>query len=352
MIQVVQKGYRLGDHVLRPARVVVSRAAGRRQEDEWLMAIALRVARRSEERLAGRDQEGVPQARARGPPGQEPGRRGRGGALQGGAGRLRRPLGSREAQAVRLVRLGERRGPGPATNVDFGDFDLGDIFGGLFGGAGGGAGGAAAAARPARQRRRGRGAHLLRGLAASGLQTTVPVELELACHTCHGTGAAPGTAPKRCPQCDGTRRRCDLAGPVRAPAAVPALPRERHRSSRRRARRATARAVSGGRSATPCKIPAGVKDGTQDQAARARARQAGAARRPAICTWSRASSRRSSTSGAATTSSLEVPVTFGEAALGATVEIPTPDGRVSLKVPVRLRRTASCCGSRAAARRS
>jgi molecular chaperone DnaJ len=30
---------------------------------------------------------------------------------------------------------------------------------------------------------------------------------------------------------------------------------------------------------------------------------------------------------------LEVPVTFDEAALGATVEIPTPDGRVSLKVP-------------------
>src|SRR5262249_56135343 len=37
-----------------------------------------------------------------------------------------------------------------------------------------------------------------------GLQTTVPVELELACHTCHGTGAAPGTAPIRCPQCNGT----------------------------------------------------------------------------------------------------------------------------------------------------
>src|SRR3954454_13819953 len=29
-----------------------------------------------------------------------------------------------------------RPGPGP-TNVDFGDFDLGDIFGGLFGGRGG-----------------------------------------------------------------------------------------------------------------------------------------------------------------------------------------------------------------------
>ena len=30
---------------------------------------------------------------------------------------------------------------------------------------------------------------------------------------------------------------------------------------------------------------------------------------------------------------LDVPVTYAEAALGASVEIPTPDGPVSLKVP-------------------
>ena len=30
---------------------------------------------------------------------------------------------------------------------------------------------------------------------------------------------------------------------------------------------------------------------------------------------------------------LEVPVTYAEAALGATVEIPTPEGRVALKIP-------------------
>ena len=30
---------------------------------------------------------------------------------------------------------------------------------------------------------------------------------------------------------------------------------------------------------------------------------------------------------------IDVPVTYAEAALGATVEIPTPDGRISLKVP-------------------
>ena len=54
--------------------------------------------------------------------------------------------------------------PGP-TNVDFGDFDLGDIFGGLFGGGGRGRGRAQQPRGPARLGRRGRGARLVRGLA-------------------------------------------------------------------------------------------------------------------------------------------------------------------------------------------
>jgi len=97
--------------------------------------------------------------------------------------------------------LGSTNGrPGP-TNVDFSDFDLGDIFGGLFGNRGGGR---------AETQRGQRGSDVEVEVRVSfddalhGLQTTVPVTLELACHTCHGTGAAPGTAPKPCPKCNGT----------------------------------------------------------------------------------------------------------------------------------------------------
>ena len=148
VIQVLQKGYRLGDRVLRPARVVVSagtpappapRPARRSRATRRGCPIAhgkltLRDARRREERLAGRAEEGLPQARPSVPPGQEPGRRGGRDALQGDPARLRRPLRPGEAQAVRprSARANGRTGPGP-TNVDFGDFDLGDIFGGLFG---------------------------------------------------------------------------------------------------------------------------------------------------------------------------------------------------------------------------
>ena len=116
-----------------------------------------------------------------------------------------------------------RAGAGGGTTFDFGDFDLGDIFGGLFGRGRGAA--AAAAARPARQRRRGRGARLVRGRAAGRRRRRCPVQLELACHTCHGTGAAPGTAPMTLPAVRRLGRRRDLAGAVRAAAAVPALPR-------------------------------------------------------------------------------------------------------------------------------
>ena len=123
-----------------------------------------------EGRLAGGDQEGLPQARAAVPPGQEPGRQGGRGDVQGGAGRLRRPL--RPGEAASSTTPGARRaagpssGPGGSFTFDFGDFgDLGDLLGGIFGGrrrrhAG------AVSARPARPGRGGRAQPLVRGRAA------------------------------------------------------------------------------------------------------------------------------------------------------------------------------------------
>src|SRR2546421_442409 len=87
------------------------------------------------------------------------------------------------------------------TTYDFSDFDLGDIFGGLFNRGG---------ARRQQQERGQRGNDVEVGVRVSseaalrGAQVTIRVELELACHTCHGTGAAPGTAPVTCPECDGS----------------------------------------------------------------------------------------------------------------------------------------------------
>jgi molecular chaperone DnaJ len=221
-----------------------------------------------------------------------------------------------------------RGGPGQTT-FDFGDFDLGDIFGGLFGGGRG---------RGAQQQQRGqRGADVEVEVRISfedslkGLQTTVPVTLELACHTCHGTGAAPGTAPKRCPQCDGTGVVASSQGlfalqqpcpNCRGSGSVVETPCPTcHGAGReRRTKRYTVR------------IPAGVKDGTKIKLkGKGEAGFGGAPAGDLYVVTRVEPSKLYERRGDDLV--LDVPVTFDEAALGAEVEIPTPDGRVSLKVP-------------------
>jgi molecular chaperone DnaJ len=217
-----------------------------------------------------------------------------------------------------------------ATNVDFGDFDLGDIFGGLFGG--GGRGG-----RAQQQQRGQRGNDVEVDVRISfedslrGLQTTVPVELELACHTCHGTGAAPGTAPTRCPQCNGTgvvatsqglfalQQPCPRCHGMGTIVETP-CPTCRGTGRERRTKRFTVR------------IPAGVKDGTKIKLkGKGEAGYGGAPAGDLYVVTRVEPSKLYERRGDDLV--LEVPVSFDEAALGATVEIPTPDGRVSLKVP-------------------
>jgi molecular chaperone DnaJ len=232
-------------------------------------------------------------------------------------------------------RVGSANGqPGPGrTNVDFnlGDFDLGDIFGGLFGGGRGGS------ATQAQQQRGQRGNDVEVDVRISfedslkGLQTTVPVTLELACHTCHGTGAAPGTAPIRCPVCDGTGvvatsqglfalqqpcPRCHGMGTI-VETPCPTC----HGSGReRRTKRYTV------------KIPAGVKDGTKIKLrGKGEAGYGGAPAGDLYVVTKVEPSKLYQRRGDDLI--IEVPITLDEAALGATVEIPTPDGRVSLKVP-------------------
>jgi molecular chaperone DnaJ len=218
--------------------------------------------------------------------------------------------------------------PGP-TNVDFGDFDLGDIFGGLFGSGRG---------RGRQQAQRGqRGSDVEVEVrisfedALKGLQTTVPVTLELACHTCHGTGAAPGTAPKRCPNCEGSGVVATSQGlfalqqpcPVcRGNGTIVDTPCPTcHGSGReRRTKRYTVR------------IPAGVKDGTKIKLkGKGEAGWGGAPAGDLFVVTRVEPSKLYERRGDDLV--LDVPVTFSEAALGATVEIPTPEGRVSLKVP-------------------
>jgi molecular chaperone DnaJ len=224
-------------------------------------------------------------------------------------------------------------GAGPDTGgMRFEEFDLGnlgDLFGGIFGGGGG--------QRRGSSRQPARGNDLETHVRISfedsleGAQVRVPVEVDTACSVCHGTGAEPGTAPITCPQCGGRGVVSDSQGlfafsqpcpRCRGNGTIVEKPCRRCRGSGRE--RVTKR--------YSVKIPAGAKTGTR---VRLKGKgEAGYNGGPAGDLFvvvdvdpSPLYERRGSDLV------LDVPVTYAEAALGASVEIPTPSGPVSLKVP-------------------
>jgi molecular chaperone DnaJ len=106
---------------------------------------------------------------------------------------------------------GLRTGGFRPTDFDFGNIaDLFSVFFGdeLFGMAGG------------RSRRSARGADVLAEVtidleeAATGVTRAVPFPVTVACATCDGAGAAPGTAPETCLRCEGAGRLQSVSSSV------------------------------------------------------------------------------------------------------------------------------------------
>jgi molecular chaperone DnaJ len=213
------------------------------------------------------------------------------------------------------------------TTFDFSDFDLGDLFGGMFNRGG-------TADRPQRgQRGSDVEVEVRVGFeeALAGVEVTVPVQLELACHTCHGTGAAPGTAPVTCPQCGGSGvvatsqglfalqqpcPRCRGMGSI-VETPCPTC----HGSGReRRTKRFKVR------------VPAGARDGTRIKLrGKGEAGYGGASAGDLYVVVRVEPSKLYERRGDDLI--VQVPVVFTTAALGGKVEVPTPEGSVSLKVP-------------------
>ena len=96
------------------------------------------------------------------------------------------------------------------TNFDFGT--LGDLFSAFFGDDVFGVGG--------RSRRSARGGDVAAEIeielaeAAAGVEREVPFRVAVACATCQGTGAEPGTTPATCPTCAGTGRLQEVSNTV------------------------------------------------------------------------------------------------------------------------------------------
>jgi molecular chaperone DnaJ len=218
-------------------------------------------------------------------------------------------------------------GGGNFTINDLGD--LGDLFGGIFN-----RGQAARARRP--EPERGADIEIAVGLSFEdslrGLETKIPVEVTTACRECGGTGAEPGTSPVICPECNGrgvvseSQGLFALSQPCprcRGNGTVVEKPCKKCKGSgrERRTRRYTV------------KIPAGVKDGTRIRLkGKGEIGEGGGPAGDLYVITRVEPSKRFERRGADLV--IEVPVTYTEAALGATVEVPTPYGeRVSLKVP-------------------
>lgn len=237
-------------------------------------------------------------------------------------------------------RLGPMMGgggfPGAGGGVRFESGDLGDIFSGLF----------TRAARGARNRASGagRGTGPQRGLdleselqlsfvgAAQGVETSVNLTSDVACGTCGGSGAKPGTAPTMCANCAGRGVVDDDQGLFSFSAPCPVCrgqgyqvtdpcPTCRGSGIERKARQVKVR------------IPPGVSDGQRIRlAGRGGPGRNGGPSGDLYVTVRVGDHQLFGRDGSNLT--IVVPVTFPEAALGAEIAVPTLDGPpVTIKVP-------------------
>jgi molecular chaperone DnaJ len=209
------------------------------------------------------------------------------------------------------------------------DVDLDDLLG-MFGGRGGrGPGGRAT--RPQRGADLETAVRISFDDAIEG--TTVPVKISgpATCRTCHGSGASPGTQPVTCPQCGGIGSvsvnqgffsmaqpcpRCHGSGRIVETPCVTC----RGSGTERRTRRFSV------------KVPPGVRDGARIKlAGRGEPGGPGA---PAGDLYVRVEVSPHEVFGRRGDDlTLELPVTYEEAALGAQIRVPTLNGPVTLKVP-------------------
>jgi molecular chaperone DnaJ len=222
-------------------------------------------------------------------------------------------------------------GPGAgAQNVNlgdlFGDAGLGDVLGGLFGGRGGGG------------RRATKGDDLTGRVtlsfrdAASGVSTTVSLRSEAACPTCGGSGAKPGTTPHTCSVCGGSGQTVRQQGgfgfaePCRACHGRGQVVDDPCPTCSGVGVTMQSRNVK-------VRVPAGVKDGaTLRVAGKGAPGRGGGPTGDLLVTVHVRKHPVFGRKGDNLT--LIAPITFTEAALGATIAVPTLDGAtVNLKVP-------------------
>jgi molecular chaperone DnaJ len=209
--------------------------------------------------------------------------------------------------------------------------DLSDLFGGTGGFGGFGRGRSAAAMRPARGQDIESSMDIDFLDAVRGFQTAITLERPVECDTCHGNGLQPGSKPSQCPECNGTGTVSVAQGPLQyrqtcprcmGSGQLPGEPCKTCRGSGRVVRPDTIRvnippgAEAGKMIRLRGKGEAGIRGGPAgDLLIRPRIRP-----HPVLTREGR-------------DLSMDLPITVGEALRGATIEVPTPNGSVHVKIP-------------------
>ncbi len=223
-------------------------------------------------------------------------------------------------------------GPG-GFSANFSTDDLTDLLGGIFGRATRNAGGRGTSNPPGPRRGEDLEAQLHLSFldAVNGVTATVNVTSDVACSMCGGTGAAPGTSPVICSKCGGRgvindnqglfsfSQPCRDCGGTGMKVETPC-------------RNCFGKGVERRGRQVKVRIPAGVED---SQRIRVKGRGgAGANGGPSgdlFVTVHTSQHQLFGRQGKNLT--LSVPISFPEAALGATITVPTLDKPINLKVP-------------------
>ena len=207
--------------------------------------------------------------------------------------------------------------------------DVGDLFGNLFGRARG-----RGATRPAGPRRGDdleAELHLSFEDAINGVTTAVHLTSDAPCRTCSGTGSAPGTSPVICSQCGGRGVVDDNQGMFSFSSACRACG-----GSGMRIESPCASCKGSGAERRPrevkVRVPAGVNDAHRLRL-KGRGGMGHSGGPPGDLFVTVRVGQHPIFGRKGKNLTITVPVTFPEAALGATIKVPTLDDPVSLRIP-------------------
>jgi molecular chaperone DnaJ len=232
-----------------------------------------------------------------------------------------------DAEKARSYQQWQQQSGGPGGGYHFDMDDLSELFGGL------GTGGRG------RRTRQGpmRGEDIESTMeidfldAVRGFQTSITLQRPVTCETCNGSGTKPGSSPSQCPECGGTGSKSVAQGPLQfrqtcprcmGTGKLPGDPCTACRGAGRVLRADTIRV----------NVPPGAEPSKR---IRLRGKgEAGVRGGPAGDLYIVPRIRpHPLLTRSGKDLSMELPITIGEAVRGATVEVPTPLGKLNVKIP-------------------